>query len=120
MVEILISDGELLDKLSILQIKKERILDEEKLLQIKKEYFILLRASEEVFNLDKINLLYEELLSVNNNLWDIKIRIRELENSKRFEGEFIELSRKFFLKNEKRFYIKNEISKLTDSEIKDY
>lgn len=123
MVKITISYGELLDKLSILQIKKERIKDEEKLIYIKSEYNLLLEKSKKLFTTNELTELYNELLKTNNLLWDVENRIRELENYKIFEGEFIDLSRKVYLNNDNRFFIKNKINKIFDSkilEIKEY
>lgn len=119
MVQVRISVGELIDKLSILEIKKNKVEDANKLVFINNEHTLLLKKSETFFSDTKIRDLYQELLTVNSDLWLIEDRIRILESLKKFDDEFIDLARKVYFTNDKRFYIKNKINELTNSEIRE-
>lgn len=119
MIQAPISVGELIDKLSILQIKKTKISDPEKLSQIKKEFELLYNLSAEYLNDMQIENIFHELVKVNTFLWDIEDRLRILESEGRFEGEFIDAARKVYISNDKRFELKNEINLLSDSEIRE-
>lgn len=108
-MEIEVSIGEIVDKLSILDLKKHNITDEDKLVNIKKEYLYL---HEIVFA--KLNVNHDEdylkLLDVNRKLWDIEDVIREKENLKEFDDDFIELARSVYVTNDLRSKIKKEIN----------
>lgn len=108
-MEIEISIGEIVDKLSILQIKTENITDNEKLKNITKEYLYL---HEIVFS--KLNISHDDqyvrLLEVNKELWDVEDKIRDKERNKEFDSEFIELARSVYFTNDKRAEIKKEIN----------
>lgn len=119
MINVPVSIGELIDKLSILQIKKNKIKDSEKLEYIKKEFELLYNQSSVYLNDMEIENIYHELVKVNTTLWEIEDRLRVLESKNRFEGEFIDTARKVYITNDKRFELKNEINLLTDSEIKE-
>lgn len=119
MVIVQISIGELLDKTSILEIKKKKISDTTKLTNVEKELVLLSKKCIEYFSNQEIKTLYNSLLEVNTKLWDVEDRIRELENLQRFEGEFIDLARKVYHLNDERFKIKNEINLVSNSEIKE-
>jgi len=119
MIQIPVSIGELIDKLSILQIKKTKISNPEKLIQVKKEFELLYNQSAEYLNDMQIENLYHELVKVNTYLWDIEDRLRVLESEGRFEGEFVEIARKVYITNDKRFELKNQINIFTDSEIRE-
>jgi hypothetical protein len=108
MITIPVSVGELLDKLSILQVKKTKISDIEKLEYINKELELLYNLSYVFFENNKIQLLYNNLVEINFKLWDIEDEIRKFEKEKNFSSEFIELSRQVYYTNDKRF----EINKL--------
>jgi len=112
-----VSVGELIDKLSILQIKKTKISNTEKLSHIQKEFEILYSLASEYLNEKSIENIYHELVKTNSSLWEIEDRIRILEKERRFEGEFIDLSRKVYLTNDHRFDLKNQINFLSSSEI---
>ena len=119
MISIPVSVGEMIDKLSILQVKKIKVTNEEKLEFINKDFDLLYNFSSEFFkNLD-IELIYEKLILVNTNLWDIEDQLRVLEKEKKFDSEFIELARKVYFTNDERFRLKNEINLLTSSEIRE-
>ena len=108
-MEIEVSVGEIVDKLSILQIKTEKITDNDKLKNVTKEYLYL---HEIVFS--KLNISYDDqylkLLEVNRELWDIEDKIRDKERDKEFDSEFIELARSVYFTNDKRAEIKKEIN----------
>lgn len=107
-MKIEVSIGEIVDKLSILQIKLENIKNEEKLVNIKKEFNYLYDI---VFKDLKIQLDdYNRLLDINKQLWDIEDDIRDEERLKRFKDTFIELARAVYITNDKRSHIKKDIN----------
>ena len=107
MVTIPVSVGEMIDKLSILQVKKIKVNDEDKLEFINKEFELLYNFSSEYLNNLEIELIYNKLILVNTNLWDIEDKLRVIEKEKRFEGEFISLARKVYFTIDERFRLKN-------------
>jgi|TARA_B100001142_G_scaffold306021_1_gene335484 hypothetical protein len=116
-MKIEISNGELLDKLSILEIKKKNITDSIKLVNIKNEFDELEPLANILFNdfSPKINDLYSKLSQINNELWVIEDEVREYEKNKNFNSKFIELARSVYFTNDKRSVIKKEINILTKS-----
>jgi hypothetical protein len=107
-MQIEVSIGEIVDKLSILQIKLENITDEGKLVNIKKEFNYLYNI---VFKDLKMQLDdYQRLLDINKQLWDIEDDIRDEERAKRFEDKFIELARAVYVTNDERSRIKKDIN----------
>ena len=118
MVEIQTSVGELLDKISILKIKKQKINNESKLINIEKELNSLLNTSQNLLDNDPkiFNKFIEELMIVNLNLWETEDEIRVLEK-KIFDEKFIELARNVYFKNDKRFEIKSKINNYYGSQI---
>jgi hypothetical protein len=119
MVSIPVSIGELIDKLSILQVKKTKISDESKLEFVNKEFEILYNLSSIYLDNVEIESIYHQLVEVNSSLWDIEDRLRVIEKEKRFEGEFISFARKVYYTNDDRFRLKNEINSITSSEIRE-
>jgi hypothetical protein len=119
MISIPVSVGEMIDKLSILQVKKIKVSNEEKLEFINKEFELLYNFSSEYLNNLEIELIYSKLILVNTNLWDIEDKLRILEKEKKFDTEFIALARKVYFTNDERFRLKNEINLLTSSEIRE-
>jgi hypothetical protein len=119
MVTIQVSIGELIDKLSILQIKLNNIQNEDKLKLIKHEYSILHTISISYLEDKNISELYFKLIKVNSKLWDVEDRLRVIETEGRFEGEFVDLARKVYYLNDERFEIKNQINSLTNSGVKE-
>ena len=116
-VNIPISLGELLDKISILEIKNKKILDESKILNIKKELNGLKKVLDELkINLSETNSLYNKLYKINLTLWEIEDSIRVLEKNEDFGEKFIELARSVYITNDQRFEVKNDINKLFNSE----
>ena len=115
-----ISAGELLDKISILEIKLEKINDKNNLKEINKEYKILKNAQNSNIEItDSIERLFKEIKEVNINLWDIEDKLRICEKNKDFGKNFIELARGVYFNNDKRAKIKSEINKLLGSNIKE-
>jgi hypothetical protein len=119
MVTIPVSVGEIIDKLSILQVKKNKISDKTKLEFVNKEFEILQNLSSVYLNNIEIESLYNQLVEINSSLWDIEDKLRVIEKEKRFEGEFISLARKVYFTNDERFRLKNEVNLLTFSEIRE-
>ena len=117
-----VSVGEIFDKLSILQIKEQKISDPTKLGNVKNEIKELKKSIVD-FKIDEqsyskvLNLLKAKLFETNSKLWDIEDALRELENKKIFELEFISLARQVYITNDERAEIKKEINKLTGSNI---
>jgi hypothetical protein len=109
-VEIEVSHGEIVDKLTILQIKKENITDNEKLVNINKEYDYLFTVVENDLGISTESLDYLKLLSVNKELWVIEDNIRNKERQKEFDEEFIKLARDVYYTNDVRAKIKKEIN----------
>ena len=118
MSEILapVSFGELLDKVTILQIKSERMTDKAKVTNVLKELKALQRCWNEhpASNID-VSLLVKRLKAVNENLWKIEDDIRILEKEQRFDKEFIELARSVYFENDDRASIKREINQALGS-----
>lgn len=116
-MKIEVSNGELLDKLSILKLKLENIVDQAKLENIQKEFDILNPLAQELFKKYDIKEAYEELSGVNEKLWFIEDWLRNLERTKCFNEEFIELARSVYFTNDKRSECKKKINILTNSDI---
>jgi hypothetical protein len=119
MISIPVSVGEMIDKLSILQVKKTKVKDEEKLIFINKEFELLYNFSSEYLHNPDTELIYHKLITVNTNLWDIEDNLRVMEKEKKFNDDFIALARKVYFTNDERFRLKNEINLITDSEIRE-
>lgn len=112
-MKIEISNGEIIDKLTILQIKLERIKDEAKLKNLRKEYEELVKVTSSLMN--NQDPLYKALYAVNCDLWEIEDHIRDLERRKDFGDEFISTARSVYFRNDKRAEIKREINIKTSS-----
>jgi len=112
-----ISNGELLDKISILELKMLKIEDKEKLVNVHKEFETLNPLVVELFenNDGQLQNHYLELAKINGELWDIEDWIRDCEREKRFDKEFVELARSVYITNDKRCEIKKLINILTSS-----
>jgi hypothetical protein len=112
-MKIEVSNGEIIDKLTIIQIKLERISDKAKLKNLQKEYSILKEASASIMT--PTDRLYAALYNVNCDLWDIEDRIRDLERKKDFGEAFISTARSVYFNNDKRSELKREINIKTSS-----
>ena len=109
-MNIEVSHGEIVDKLTILQIKKENITDPSKLDNIVKEYDYLLSVVENDLSISTESPEYLELLSINKELWVIEDDIRDKERIKEFDDDFIKLARAVYYTNDVRAKIKKEIN----------
>jgi predicted translin family RNA/ssDNA-binding protein len=112
-MKIEVSNGEIIDKLTIIQIKLERIRDKEKLKNLKREFDELSKVTSSI--LTTTDPLYESLYEVNCELWDIEDHIRDLERKKDFGKDFIETARSVYFKNDRRAELKREINIRTSS-----
>jgi hypothetical protein len=112
-MKIEVSNGEIIDKLTIIQIKLERITEKEKLVNLKKEYDSLFISASSIISLN--DPLYIELYKVNCELWDIEDKIRDLERNKNFGEDFISTARAVYFKNDLRSKLKREINIKTSS-----
>jgi len=125
MIEIKISHGELIDKITILEIKQFKIQDKAKLKEVSNELEILNKVVETELSksLDVLLDLKESLKETNLKLWEVEDKLRIKEKEKIFDEEFIELARKVYYLNDERFENKNKINLLFDSklnEVKEY
>ena len=115
-----ISAGELIDKITILEIKKEKIKNKEKLSDIEKELKSLKATSaDKIPNKNKIKDLIDNLKRINLRLWDIEENKRLAEKNKIFDERFIELSREVYKTNDERAKIKLKINEILGSNIKE-
>lgn len=120
-MKIDVSHGEFVDKITILEIKLNKISDSEKLKKVRKEYNYLIKFLPKI--LDKTHYLYQELYDINLKLWDIEDKLRDLELYQKFDDEFIQLARSVYYTNDERARIKLKINQLTNSvleEVKSY
>ena len=115
-----ISAGELLDKITILEIKREKITDSEKLKDINKELSSLTKTSDEkIPDKKRIENLVSNLKKINLKLWDIEENKRKAEKEKKFDETFIQLSRDVYKSNDERAKIKLKINDILGSNIKE-
>tara|TARA_B100001093_G_scaffold487710_1_gene524224 strand:+ start:96 stop:485 length:390 start_codon:yes stop_codon:yes gene_type:complete len=115
-----VSIGELLDKITILEIKQEKIKDPEKLKFISNEHSILKdQLNTNIKTDDKLNKLFQSLKDINSKLWVIEDNKRQCEKDKDFGEKFIKLSRDVHFLNDDRAKIKLEINNHTGSSIKE-
>ena len=113
-----ISVGELLDKISILEIKQKNIKDEQKIKIISKELESLnYTLKKDVHITDEIKSLYEDLKKINIKLWNIEDGKRDCERNGDFGAKFIQLARSVYIENDQRAKIKNKINKISGSNI---
>ena len=115
-----ISAGELLDKISILEIKLDNIKDKDKLIEIKKEYKSLEETRKSNIEItENLQKLINQLSEINLKLWNIEEEKRICEKNSDFGEKFIQLSRNVYLNNDKRAKIKSDINKLLGSNIRE-
>ena len=119
MISIPVSIGEMIDKLSILQVKKTKVKDEKKLEFINNEFELLYNFSLEYLNDSEIESIFHQLVDVNSSLWDIEDKLRVLESEAKFDEEFVKLARNVYFTNDERFRLKNEINLISNSEIRE-
>jgi len=116
-MKVEVSNGELLDKLSILELKLKNIKDDKKLINIKNEHGGLSPLCNNLFNNygNGLRGLYAKLSEINAELWKIEDDIRECERNKDFGDEFVRLARAVYFTNDKRSDVKKSINLLTES-----
>ena len=116
-MKVEVSNGELLDKLSILELKLKNIKDNKKLINIKNEHSGLSPLCDNLFDNygDQLRSLYAKLSEINAELWKIEDDIRECERNKDFGDEFVRLARAVYFTNDKRSEVKKSINLLTES-----
>lgn len=127
-IKIPISAGELIDKITILELKKEYVKDKDKMGIINKELKLLNRELDYLYYdfpklKRKLKSHKSELYKINSKLWDTENKLRVFESYKEFKEDFIEAARKVYIYNDKRSKIKNKINELLGSiisEVKDY
>ena len=112
-----ISLGELVDKISILIIKKKNISDSIKLEHVTKELDFLQKTLKEYISEDKIIKYIDKLININSKLWKIEDDIRECERKKIFDQTFIDLARSVYFTNDERAKVKNDINRTFGSEL---
>jgi len=115
-MKIDVSNGELVDKITILSIKLNKFESREKRQNVRKE-FQLLYQSMLAIGISEETSEYKDLLKVNFALWEIEDQIRSKEARKEFDNEFIRLARRVYFENDKRSEIKRKINIATDSKL---
>jgi hypothetical protein len=117
-LSIEVSPGELIDKITILEIKLERIKDTLKLVNVRTEWETLTAARDDALPKSaELDRLAAELKEVNIRLWEIEDRIRDCERAKDFGAKFVELARGVYLNNDRRSEIKRAINELLGSRL---
>jgi len=117
-IKVELSVGELLDKISILQIKTERIVDRSKLENINKELDALMSLwKDSIYSNNNLEAEINDLKAINEELWDIEDKIRDKERNQVFDKGFIELARAVYITNDKRADVKRIINSKTGSEL---
>lgn len=117
-ISVPISIGELIDKITILEIKYSKIKDLSKIKEVKKELMLLKSIlKKNKINVKLISSNYKKLRNINSKLWNIENKKRNAEKNKLFDDKFIELARKVYLFNDKRAKYKLLINQMTNSEI---
>jgi hypothetical protein len=112
-MQIEVSNGEIVDKLSIIQIKLQFINDDLKRKNLLAEHQVLINAVNSFFTTE--HPLFKALLDINTQLWHIEDKCRALENVQQFDDEFIQTARSVYICNDKRAEIKKQINLLTNS-----
>lgn len=119
-IKVEVSYGELIDKITILQIKAEKINDQTKLENIKNELALLENSLLFLDNeIQELPVLAKQLKEINEKLWDIEDAIRDKERLKEFDQSFIELARAVYRTNDMRYAIKKKINELLGSVIQE-
>ncbi|MFV0484526.1 MAG: DUF6165 family protein [Bacteroidales bacterium] len=114
-MKIEVSNGEIVDKLTIIEIKLSEIKDEAKLTNLRKEHEVLDCAVANIISKD--HELYKELLKINKELWDVEDRLRDMERRKDFGEAFVKDARAVYYTNDRRSEVKRQINDFTGSEL---
>lgn len=113
-----VSFGELIDKITILEIKAARIEDAGKLVNVKKELALLEKTLRSHVQFDaRVEMLTETLRSINARLWDVEDELRKKERGKIFDETFIELARSVYFTNDQRSQVKRELNEILNSAV---
>ncbi len=112
-MQIEVSNGEIVDKLTIIELKLKNIHDSDKRKNLQAEYDVLAIAVSKIIK--KNHALYQELLSINQELWTIEDTIRDLERKKDFGDQFIQTARAVYFTNDRRSDVKRQINEMTGS-----
>jgi len=115
-MKIEVSNGELVDKVSILSIKIRKFSSAQKRANVQKEYRQLLPIMKQI-GIDESSSMFRRLMDINRRLWDIEDQIRRKESLGEFDREFVELARSVYIQNDKRSQVKREINQKTGSDI---
>lgn len=120
-MRIEVSNGEIIDKYTILEIKLQEIKDEAKLANVQKEHDTLKTVVNYIYNethaQDVLAELHNDLLNINKTLWNIEDQIRDCERDETFGSDFIELARSVYYTNDERAEVKKQINQLTGSNL---
>lgn len=117
-IKVPVSPGEVLDKITILEIKSERMSDPEKVHNVKAELALLQETwNENIRDTREIQSLHAQLKEINETLWEIEDDIRDKERAREFDDRFIELARAVYVTNDKRSRVKKELNLHLGSEI---
>jgi hypothetical protein len=120
-MKIEVSNGEIIDKYTILTIKLQEIKDEAKLVNVQNEYDSLTPEIEAIYaataDQKALEALHIDLLNVNKTLWNIEDQIRDCEREKNFGSDFVELARSVYYTNDDRADVKKQINVLTGSDL---
>ena len=109
-----ISNGELVDKVSILEIKNKKIAQKEKRKNVEKEYTYL-KKKMKIIGIRSQSKEYKNLFEINLKIWNLEDKIRQIEKKKNFGNEFINLARSIYFQNDKRAILKKQINIKTNS-----
>jgi transcriptional regulator of nitric oxide reductase len=117
-IKVPVSPGEVLDKITILEIKSERMSDPEKVANVQVELALLQETwAETISDTDVIQSLHAKLKEINEALWEIEDDIRDKERAKEFDERFIKLARAVYVTNDRRSQVKKELNLHLGSEI---
>lgn len=117
-IHVPVSPGEVLDKITILEIKSERISDADKLVNVKRELELLQAAWEKFVDEDEtVQRIHAKLKAINEDLWEIEDDIRDKERAKEFDQVFIDLARSVYVTNDRRADAKKELNVYLGSEM---
>jgi Mg2+/Co2+ transporter CorB len=114
-MKIEVSNGEIADKLTIIEIKLSKILDEAKLTNIRKEYEVVSAVMNTI--METSHPLYRQLYDLNSRLWKIEDHIRDLERARDFGEDFIQTARSIYFINDDRSVVKRKINEMTGSKL---
>ena len=114
-MKIEVSNGEIADKLTIIEIKLSKIRDEAKLTNIRNEYAVVSEAMSTI--METSHPLYRQLYDINSKLWEIEDHIRDLERARNFGDDFVQTARSIYFINDERSEVKRKINDLTGSKL---